>query len=238
MTNESLRPEQIDTILTSNWNRFENWVVQTSAYQAFDFPQDVAEVLIPRRILELSQDPTAVHALVSEGGKNMGIVVYERTSLPLSNLESVKQWHKERSSPRLLPNSQEEAPEGIDYMHLRFLYELEKGTLTVNDKVYFQYLVDIPNGYPYVAETRNYTDRKELQRQGIGTSFYNRYEDVLKRLGFKYLTGSIISPHPKFFRKNRTQYDDLPDNIKEELPSFYAHVVQGDTHNRYMVRIL
>lgn len=235
---ELLKTQQIDAIVANNWSKFDKWVSETGAHQTFDLPQDVADVLIPKKILELSDDPTSVGVLLKGTSKDhLGIILYERTSNPLSDPKKIEEWQNNRKS-NLLPNSVEDSPEGVDYMHLRFNYELGSGRLTLNDRVYIQYFADIPENFPYVAETRNYTDRKEFNGQGIGTSFYNNWEAVLKRLGFRYLVGSIISPHPGFFRKTRTNYDELPASVKAELPPIYAIHVTGENFNRHMVRTL
>ncbi|HRN96137.1 MAG TPA: hypothetical protein PLD54_01685 [Candidatus Levybacteria bacterium] len=231
--NERLHPNPIDTILNSNWNEFEQWVQKEEPFQMLELPDDLANVFIPRRTLELANNPNNVHTLFTEKGpRNLGLLLYESLPSPISDSTklNVLMEEKQKQGVTVLPSSPTQVEEGIDYQHVLNYNLIRSGKLGLQDKILIRYLANIPEGYDSVVETRNYYDRVEMQRQGIGTSFYDRLENVLKELGFNYLTGHIISPHPEFFLKRRPTYDSLPDEVKQELPEYYSITPDPNLH--------
>ncbi|OGH23554.1 MAG: hypothetical protein A2698_02120 [Candidatus Levybacteria bacterium RIFCSPHIGHO2_01_FULL_42_15] len=224
MNSELLQDNHIETILSTNWERFVRWRQDNQATRTLFIPENIAPVFIPRRILEIAENPDNVHVLLTEDTNiDIGVLIYERLQTPLTTSpEGFSRWCNQRKGKptvRVLPKSQEHAPEGVDYKHLFYSQLMQKENLTFYDKVYIQYLADVDPRYPDVVITRNYYDRVELQRKGIGTSFYQRLEAILKELGFTYLMGNIASPHRTFFERQRIKYDNLSDDIKQQLPS-------------------
>lgn len=221
---------QIEKMLDQNWRRFELWRRENSSFQTLDVPHPVDRVFIPGRVLELAQNLERVDVLATERGQtNLGILIYERLPYELSDKVLLEEFMKQRHESGIMENPSKpgDVPLGIDYKHVSNYDLLKTSQLSLQDRVILHYLVDIPPGYPWVAETRNYLDRFEDQRKGIGSSFYQRLEDVLIALGFGYLAGQIISPHPEFFLKHRQVYQDLPDHVKALLPGKYNRVI-GD----------
>lgn len=221
---------QIERMLDQNWRRFEFWRRENSRFQSLDIPHPVDRVFISGRVLELVQDPERVDVLRTERGRtNLGILIYERFPYELSDKVLLEEFLKQRHESGIMehPRKPGDVPLGIDYKHVSNYDLLKTSQLSLQDRVILHYLVDIPPGYPWVAETRNYYDRSEDQRKGIGSSFYQRLEDVLRSLGFEYLAGQIISPHPEFFLRQRQIYQDLPDYVKALLPRKYSRVI-GD----------
>lgn len=231
--------QQIEATLSRNWNAFEIWQGQNHATRTFNLPQDAAQVFIPGRILEFSENPNNVHASLRERSSHLlDLLIFERLDRALTDPERFNRFIEEHKKEKISPGSQEESPEGVDYKHIRHQSLLESGELTFNDRIFINYSAYIPDGYSGVAFTRYYSDRKELQRKGIASSFYERLETVLSRLEFKYLVGNIVSSHPEFFEKNRISYSKLPKAVKKELPLDLRNLHTLSIPQKVMVRIL
>lgn len=214
----------IDGVLQRNLSDFKGWVSKSGASQTLDIPDSYGGVFIPRRILELSEDPSKVRVVMTEKGPgDIGFVIVERRQQALTDPDKFREWYSEwkKSNIRVIPSNQDEAPEGVDYKHIEQSSLIESGVLDFNDFVYCQYFADRESDpFTHVAKSRSYRDREELQGKGIGTSFYDRLNEVLNLLQFRYLSGAIISQHRDFFTKRRTKYDNLPAAIKKDLPDY------------------
>lgn len=239
------RKAQIDTILDTNWSKFSAWVDDSGPLQTLEIPEEHSGVFIPGRILELAENPSQINAFFRKvQPDSMSVIVYERFSEPISSHIEYGKWLEEINEKRrngqmafVSPSRQEDAPEGIDYKHVPYSPLIESGALTLNDKVYFEYLAKVIKGYPQTAVTVNFFDRSEMHGMGIGRSFYDRLEEVLKKLGFEYLGGQVISGHAQFFEKDRSRYSDLPEDLREKLPEEFADVVDnGGDKIEYMVK--
>lgn len=238
ITQERLRTQQVDTILDANWRTFNSWVAETGAHQTLQIPADAAAVLIPRRILEVAQDPQNVRLDLRENYPgNIRLIVVESFRDPISDPEAFEQWrtsYPERlGKVAVLDELMKALPKGLDYKHVEYHSDIESGKLSLSDKILIEYSANVFGHFPHLVETRSYKDRIELQRMGIGTSYYQRFETALKKLGFRYLSGVIISSHPGFFAKTRARYEELPDDVKVELPDHYSH-----PHSGWMIRVL
>lgn len=235
MAADAERAQQIDQILETTWQEFTQWREMVGSFQNLYVSEDIASVFIPKRLLELAEDPERVRVLQTESSPEAGgIIIYEKLSHPLSNPKLFESWVKEGENQkvRLIPRSEQEAPPGIDYMHCHCQAQIAQHQLDLDDKVYLHYLANRRPEFPSVCITRNLFDRQEMHRQGIGTSFYQRLEDILRKLGFKFLVGDIISPHPEFFQRDRMQLQSLPEDVRVQFPDF------PKMHSNYMVKFL
>lgn len=227
MTTEVVPPNRIDQVMDRNWNAFESWRHVSPSQTTLDITDGAARVFIPRRILEMAQNPEAVDVLVTERGKNvnsssgLGIIVYERTNDNISDPDKYKEWYDFWAKEPYSLDGTYSTPwnrDGVDYKHAHRSSLIQSGKLTLKDKIYFEYSADIVDEFPRMAKTRNFVDRPELHGQGIGTSFYGQLEKVLKAIGFDYLAGEIWSPKPAFFTKNRINANSLPEEVRSRLP--------------------
>jgi len=240
------RNQEIRTMISENWRLFMHWQETTGAYQTLDFPDYVASVFIPRRTLELAENPSRVRALFTERGptstspSSFAVFLYEHLDYPITDIVKYEEHKKAHEGEAVvkLPSSPEEAPPGIDYRHLGLTNLINSGRITFNDKFLLHYYADTIEGFPSVVLTRNLFDRTEMQGKGIGTNFYQRLEDVVRQLGFKYLAGDIISPHPSFFGRRRIRYHDLPAEIKADLSPYFANLNEQRVRGNWMIRIL
>ncbi len=220
---ELARPEDPATLYAAYWQEFMAWARDCGASQRLDIPENLGGVFIPRQILEMAEDPGRVRTLYTEEAdpRRLGVLIYERKNHSLTDPLVFDQYTAgmDLSGAR---QYRQNIPFYVDPMHVRFRKQIYGGRLTLNDKVYLAYQADASPDYPHVLMTRNLVDRPELHRRGIGTSFYQRLEDIYRTLGFEYLLEFIVSGHPGFFDKIRTPYFDLSMEDKLRLPPSVA----------------
>lgn len=231
-TNE--REQQIQQILDHNWQAFVDWQERTGSFGTLAMPNDIASVFIPKRTLELSDDPERVRVICFGGIESqLGFILYESLRDDISKQNIFDSWVK-RVKGRgyaIFPANNEEAPPGLDFMHCHFHRFITGQRLSLSDMIYIYYNMGVERNYPAVVTSINLFDRPDMHRRGVGTSFYQRLEAVLKQLGFNFLMGEVMSPHPSFFDKGRANYHDLPEDIKLQLPVI-------PSFRRYMVKTL
>ena len=96
MGNEHDKKLQIEGILHNNWTRFIAWQRDTSTRRSLAIPTGVADVFIPRRILERAHDPGQVHVHMLENTHDdMDLVIYEHRPEPVSDAEIFEVWLRE-----------------------------------------------------------------------------------------------------------------------------------------------
>lgn len=243
MLEADARTKQIEAILEGNWTRFDRWRMESGARQTLAVPLGVTDVFIPRRLLELSQDPNNLRTIsFANAPEYLRFMIVEWFEHPISDPSIYAKWQEEHPERHggvsVLAELAKTPPEGVDYKHILYDYLVEDGILSLHDRFLLQYNADLETRmltkppYPDLVESNSFLDRPEQHRQGIGTSFYQRLEAVLKRLGFRYLSGVIVGRHPDFYSKTRTRFGDLPEDIQNELSRYY--VVDPDL----MIRIL
>lgn len=233
MVYEQLRSQQIEALLLKNRIAFTNWVNRENAFQTLAIPQEAGDVFIPKRILEISSRPIDVHSVLLESDpRHFRVLILEHSKESISDPKKFEHWQEQQPKEEIIvrgnPYSNTDSPEGIDYQHIRYDSLISSGRVSLKDKIYLDLMLDVPHGHNNIVEIRNFYDRPELQGKGIGADFFKRMEMVLKALGFEYLTGSVISPHPGFFRKiGFVKYLDLAKEVQDQLPSGYSTQYSG-----------
>lgn len=222
---EVLQIDKVEHILTENWQRFIAWQKESGAKKTLAIPEDILPVLIPRRIFELAHDPDSVRILLDRSAHgethpddNISVIIYEKFPTPVSDKDALTAWVEkfELDDRQQFPMEASQAVTGVDYKHMRYYPRVRDGKLTLNDKILVGFIAGIDEEKESVAITRLFDDRREMQRQGIGTSFFTRWEAVLKQLGFTYLLENVVSEHPQFFTKiGRVSYERVP--LAEQL---------------------
>ncbi|MEI6327024.1 MAG: hypothetical protein WCO78_02785 [Candidatus Roizmanbacteria bacterium] len=226
---------QVDALYQGYWDAFTKWQgTSGTSLPTLAVPAGISDVFIPKRILELAEDSRQVHALVS-GQKSLvdrytgciELMVVETVDRNLTDPKRFADWWEKRQTGTVVVGSDSfyemptHVPEGIEYKHYQHASLVAAGLIGLNQKVYLDYTADVIREYPNTVKTRNFFDRPDLHGKGIGTSFYNRLEQTLSHLGFKYLMGEVISPHKSFYEKSRTPYHLLTDQQKKELPLYH-----------------
>src|SRR5258708_6140359 len=243
----SIGKEQlVGEIMKKNWSAFLEWRDSSNTKHNLNIPQTVADVLIPKKILEISQDPNQVHARIMEGwpfskaSSKLFFLIRERLSFPLTDPEQFEKWRTDPEyfdamskfaqkanigSSSYLFTGKDLLPNGVDYMYAKYYFAFgKKGTsrlddFSFNDKVYLHYRGYVPKENPNVVVAENFYDRPELHGKGIGTSFFDQLDRVYKALEFKYIVGQVESPNKPFFEKRMQRNLHLPQKVKDEIPS-------------------
>lgn len=238
MTTEREKSHQIEELLTNYWQNFKDWQHNTGVQNTLIVPEEVSNVFIPRRLLELSQDPTHMRVKLLESGKSsvdyidtsLRFLLLEQLTQPLSDPEVWQEYLAGEINPQIIdgerPWLKTQIIPGIDPEHLAYKEFIQKEELSLNDKIFIDYSVDTFKGNPLVAHTRNLFDRPDMHGMGIGRSFYERLEDILRSLGFRYLSGDINSPHPGFFEKTRIPFENLSQEEKNDLGPIVANTAR------------
>lgn len=227
--------EMVDEI----WGKFSTWRSTTTRVPSLAVPQELSPVFIPKELYLSSGSPKNVKALLSSSDTKLNVSLYETMPVPVTDKSLLNVWLEEGQKKPVIDGSQYNAtwaPEGVDYMHLRYLWELGSGQLSPHDKVYLKYIVKMIE--PGIAYTVNYFDRPEMRGKGISRGFFARLDSILKTLDYKYVVGQVASPNPKFFEKGTTPYGSLPLNIKEQLPAALADDQLRFPNNTIVVRSL
>lgn len=219
---------------------FHEWRKDTGQSHTVNLPTQVNRVLIPPRLLELSSNPDNVGVVTIPDTQSVVYTFFEHFPEAVSEKSAFETAvaDNKRLKPQYDPYNNTEAPIGVDYMHLRFAKDVEKGLVTLNDKILLWYSMKTTEGYPHVAETVNLFDRPEMRGQGIASSFYTRLEGVLKSLEFEFLAGQIWSPNPGFFSKTRKPYEDFEGSDKKRLPPHFASISPSGYKTDWMIKKL
>lgn len=226
------KEELIQQIRESDRLIFETWAAQPGNNLRLDIPPDALRILIPQRVFELSEDPSAVAILpYLEDTALLRAVVYERRKYPISNAESLNAYvnefnalneGKSKDDRSVFPRS----PEDVDEYHILFKNLISQGKLTVNDYITnfitldtkFYGEDDVPLD---VLEVGEYEDRGKLRGKGIATSFYTQLRNTAKQLGYRAIMGQNNARNVTYFTEKlgRMTLDHLPEQNRKLLHS-------------------
>lgn len=224
----------------NSWQRFIDWNTANGVKGSLSIPQEIASVYIPPRIFELTQNPDKVDILLTDDSAHkLGFIIFESMDEPITDKTVLDRWIENgERRPETRKSSYDDTwtPRGVDYMHARYSYLLGTGQLTAKDFIYMQHIMKVLS--PSVVYNVNHFDRVEMRRLGIGTSFYDRLNDILKELGFKYNVGQLASPNPSFFNERRIRLDKLPKNLRGEFPESLWQMHRKFPNNPITVTIL
>lgn len=181
----------IRSIIERDTAAFRDWKETEDNSLSLDLPADVAQYLIPPRLLELAEDPTAVSVKVDDdftGSGNISFFIVE-TRPGTDNLQ-------EAVDAGLIDDDTIESGvlEPEDYVHN-----------TVAMKRYG------PDGDAYL-HVFGFADREENRGQGVATSFYTRLREFARESGFTAVTGEGNERNVGYFTEKlgRARLTDLP----------------------------
>ncbi len=201
----------IDQMLARNQAAFEQWISDPTHRQRMDLSPEALQVLIPRRLYEIADDPKRVSIIPTISSESiLQAVMFERKAIPASNPESLSRWIE---SIRIKQEAEKEkaeqegknyrfhtppTPEEIDEQHVHFYKLLLEGELTAYD--YITNDIALIGEYePDVLNVSEYNDRDELHGKGVGKSFYANLRTIAKKMGYRYITGSNNDRNLSFF---------------------------------------
>src|SRR5258708_8020434 len=162
----SEREQQVNQLMDKNLTSFLEWQNLNHIKQSLDIPQEVANVLIPRRILEISQDPSKVQAIIMDGwpfsqaSSRIFFIIRERLTTPVTDSKQFEKWRTDSSYSGAMSEFAQKANigsgsylfmgkdvllEGIDYMYAKYYFAFGKKGIShpvnfiLNDKIYLHY---------------------------------------------------------------------------------------------------
>lgn len=205
------RDEQVNRIIQEDKKEFEKWLATKTPATRLDMPHGALRyILIPRRILELAEQPSAVDVLVLEQDRDLlRAFIFERKDKPITDKKAlyeylvyvagyeVKEKAKAEASDKIYLSIKPKPPQNVDIYHARFSELVNSGSLQLNDYVTNEIGLNI-----YKDDQLNvadYSDRETLRGKGIATSFYKRLHEVAKELGFRFITGYNRDVNLSFF---------------------------------------
>ena len=172
----------VEQVLLDHDRRYQGWLARVDGYRLGELKGDDLSVLIPPKIIELASRPNKVEVveLVCELGKFGG--VYE----PALSVLLVERGMFE-------PDSRQDGEVQNDLwestINSRRERAIEKGILTREDKLLMTLIAhdgwSLLNG----VYMNSFILSRDLRRKGVGSAFYDRFEKVLRAMGYRYIYG-------------------------------------------------
>lgn len=169
--------------------------------------------LIPPRLYELVPDPMKVEVLRLDqelGGIGHPFWEFSNGFYPVLSVLVVERGGLE------VPTEEQELQNSKwgQVLNGRRLHVLDRGLISQSDKVLFSLIADTWNKYG--VDVVNYVEAESLRRKGLGSSFYNNFEQIIERMGYKYIFGTNEHENIGFFLKTgRYSLDQLDqDKVK------------------------
>lgn len=235
VTNEVDNSLKIEEQLSDNWDKFNRWLLEGGHKLSLAIPSEVAQVLIPKKIMELATDPKRLKVVVYQSSPTQfGYAICEETDNELSERERIKKYVREEKGGKATV-TQNDVPEGVDYMQASNYDLITYGMIGLKDKIFTRHSITGYPGYPESAMGIIFEDREEERGKGLGTSFFDRRDRVLKELGFKFVVSHITSDHPEFFRKRgEIPYSEAPLDLVQRIPP----INRGPYASKAVVKVL
>lgn len=170
----------IESILQKNEADFEDFL-KSSEFRKTEFPmkEQMLQFLVPKRILELAQNPEKVK-VDKLGGSSPH-------SLWLSISESDREFESEDSQTK------------ADYQLVLALSQRE-----VKSKEFIfltiQLASQVADRIPEAVTVGQYWDNPTLRKLGMTGDFYKKLDDFCAKLGFEYLIGENDSQNVDYFK--------------------------------------
>ncbi len=212
---EDARQRQIETITQTDKQAFESWLKEKPVAPTLDIPHGALRyVLIPRRILELVDDPSTVDILVTKHDPDgVKAYVFERKRNPITNKQSLETYWQDEEK-RYAEESAKAQAEGSlfihvssdppadvnrDHAHNQQLIVEEK--LQLNDLISNEISLQIAGEKDLYQLLVAYYDRDHFRNKKVAPSFYARLREVAREMGFRFIKGANNLTNIGFFTK-------------------------------------
>ena|SRR3989338_3742864 len=198
---EANKAQEIDTIVKADREAFEAWISDPRNSMHLDMPVSALRyLLIPQRVLELSDRPSEVDILLLEQtAQKIEAFVLEHKAEPITDMKLLEAFLEEEKKRETDAREQagndgqpfvfvpSEPPDGIDLYHLAHPELVENGRLQLSDHVTNHISISTADNRRMIVG--KYLDRKSLHKQGVGKSFYSRLHNSARELGFRFIQG-------------------------------------------------
>lgn len=209
---DSEKEDTIKKIIDQHRTQFEAWIENNKGKSIFEIPEQLLAVFIPEALYAQVEDPQRLKTRRLDAEtlktKSLRFIIFETLDTPVTNsviwekhletLAQLKRKAKETGDSNLLKSLKK--PEGIDPFHLELKDSISRQEITFNDRVY----IDVVLGNRVRANPNNlffsnYFDHPDYRRRGISTNFYQNAREIIKKLGFHFITGLINPNNFSFF---------------------------------------
>ncbi len=195
---EAAKRDIVDQITASDRLQFYTVLSQLHSGES-SLPDAAFRYFIPPRILELSDDPRQVHIHRVESEKTYAsFIISERKKNPVSDEAAFWQFvERFWQHPHLYRTEERRKPATVDNIHATHYYWITSGLLTLNDYVWLR--IRLERKSPMNVYVDTHWDREEQHGKGVGHSFYARLQEIMKAVGYRYITGQNTNRNLSFF---------------------------------------
>lgn len=235
----------IDEIVAKDKKAFDQWVVNPDNQRRLDIPKEALRyLLIPRRILELAEDPNNVDvAIIQNLPLALDALVIEKISNPVSNPESFNTYVTEKRNHQRSSGSAVPVPVDVDSFHASHVNIIAMGVIGLNDYV-TNYIALSNTTSPEDLYVSDYQDREEIQGKGVATSFYSRLREVAKSLGFRFITGMNLEEKARnfFIRSGRFSLNQIKTRLRGKFyhnpdnPFLTVDFLYREDREKYLIK--
>lgn len=197
----SEKEDQIEQIDKAHAEAFQAWVHNDENKRNLALPPDAAQYLIPRKLLEISSDPAKVSVVVIEADhESIQFAIVENMDHDVSDLTAYDRLH-DPIDPTLPPPP---FPANVDPMHYKLMGAVDDGLIGLDQKPLYWITLGKYDEEDTADETKprgelfveHLDDSEDIRGKHVTEDFYkNRFRDIAKALGFRYITGENTRPN-------------------------------------------
>ncbi len=181
-------------------------------------------LFVPKKVYEIAKDSRniEIRPIGSEKTQVSVLVLEKNAAEGLTNPEAWKQWEENYAAAldeqagkafRKTPP----APGSVNRLHAKFKSEIDKGELSINDRILMTVRVGIYRENPQALMVGDFDGEPH---QGIGQDFYkNVLPQLARNLGLRFIIGDNRTQNVSFFTETLGRYtlDQLKPEYQETL---------------------
>lgn len=254
----------IDKIIAQDKKAFEQWSSNPDNQRRLDMPKEVLRYFIPKKILELAEDPEKVDVVLIDTEKNpdsLTALIIERKHNSISDPDSfdaynrdVRELEIQRANQRAASGKRISVPSGrtnipmppdVDNFHATHLNMVSQGFIRLNDYVFLN--ITLSNKVsPKLLNVENYQDREENRGKKVAPSFYDRLREISKSLGFRFIVGWNLADKARefFIKMGRSSLAQIKPEFRGEFhphqddPFLTVDFLYKEDTERYLIKPL
>lgn len=249
LPDEQKRQLEIDGIVEKDKQEFDDWIHNIQGKKArLDMPKGALRYLtIPRRILELADNPSKVDVLtIEQTAESVRLYVFEHKQQPVTNKTSLETYWDDLDRKSAEEQAKAEAegspfifihpkpPSDVDEYHAKNRQLVNEGELQLTDFVTNDIGMSVSSEQQIMIGS--YWDRPTHRGKGVAKSFYTRLRDVTAQMGFRFITGGNNPSNIGFF--TQTLGRSTLGQIKPELRNQFLKEVSPSALNEFTVDFL
>jgi hypothetical protein len=183
----------IEKVFERDRHAFDNWLLalKSSSTQTLDLPKEALRyLLIPRRILEIAEDPSGVDIVISDQSPtNLEAYILEHKAVPVSRFASLESNPQQGDQLKYEAEIQSETGALLLQKHRSLTSNdqvLDEEGLLMADSLISNF-VNLSIYDKRFLTVGVYQDRAHLRGIGIGKSFFSRLQDAARKMGFGFI---------------------------------------------------